>query len=95
MSDTFFLNSYLYIIVLALDILFEFWDDIRAMSSNDQKKKILKAKIAVALQDELGRIPNQDEVERICLLTRVMFKAVLGLHYLRQEQKESGQLPIF
>ena len=65
------------------------------MTSPDQKKKLLKAKIAVALQDELGRIPNEHEVERICLLTRVMYKAVLGLHYRRPEQKEAGQLPIF
>ena len=28
-------------------------------------------------------------------LTRVMYKAVLGLHYKRQEQKRSGQLAIF
>ncbi len=65
------------------------------MASSDQKTKLLKAKIAVALQDELGRIPNDEEVERICLLTRVMYKAVLSLHYKRQEQKEGGQLPIF
>ncbi len=65
------------------------------MTLPEQKKKLLKAKIAVALQDELGRIPEEDEVDRICLLTRVMYKAVLGLHYRRQEQKEGGQLPIF
>ncbi len=65
------------------------------MTSPDQKKKVLKAKIAVALQDELGRIPDEKEVDKICLLTRIMYKAVLGLHYRRQEQKESGQLPIF
>ncbi len=65
------------------------------MASADQKKKILKAKIAVALKDELGRMPEADEVERICLLIRVMYKAILGLHYRRQEQKANGQLPIF
>ncbi len=65
------------------------------MASPEQKKKLLKAKIAVALQNELGRIPDENEVERILLLTRVMFKAVLGLHYRRQEQKKTGQLPIF
>ncbi len=65
------------------------------MASPEQKKKILKAKVAVALQDELGRIPNEEEVEKICLLTRVMYKAILGLHYRREAQKESGQLPIF
>jgi hypothetical protein len=65
------------------------------MASADQKKKLLKAKIAVALHDELGRVPKDEEVNQIFLLTRVMYKAVLGLHYKRQEQKKNGQLAIF
>ena len=65
------------------------------MASTEQKKKLLKAKIAVALHDELGRVPKEEEVNQIFLLTRVMYKAVLGLHYKRQEQKKSGQLAIF
>jgi hypothetical protein len=65
------------------------------MPSSEQKKKLLKAKIAVALHDELGRVPKDEEVNQIFLLTRVMYKAVLGLHYKRQEQKKTGQLAIF
>jgi hypothetical protein len=65
------------------------------MASTEQKKRLLKAKIAVALHDELGRVPKKEEIERVFLLTRVMYKAVLGLHYKRQEQKENGQLAIF
>ena len=65
------------------------------MPSQEQKKRLLKAKIAVALHDELGRVPKEEEVNQIFLLTRVMYKAVLGLHYKRQEQKKSGQLAIF
>ena len=65
------------------------------MVSTEQKRRLLKAKIAVALHDELGRVPKEDEVNQILLLTRVMYKAVLGLHYKRQEQKKSGQLAIF
>jgi hypothetical protein len=65
------------------------------MASPEQKRKLLKAKIAVALQDELGRVPKDEEVNQIFLLTRVMYKAVLGLHYKRQEQKKNGQLAIF
>jgi hypothetical protein len=61
----------------------------------EQKKKLLKAKIAVALQDELGRAPKKEEIEQVFLLTRVMYKAVLGLHFKRQEQKKTGQLAIF
>jgi hypothetical protein len=65
------------------------------MLTPEQKKKLLKAKIAVALQDELGRVPKEQEINQVFLLTRVMYKAVLGLHYKRQEQKKSGQLAIF
>jgi hypothetical protein len=65
------------------------------MPTPEQKKKLLKAKIAVALHDELGRVPKKEEIERVFLLTRVMYKTVLGLHFKRQEQKKSGQLAIF
>jgi hypothetical protein len=65
------------------------------MPTPEQKKKLLKAKIAVALQDELGRVPKTEEIDQVFLLSRVMYKAILGLHYKRQEQKKQGQLAIF
>ena len=65
------------------------------MASDEQKRRLLKAKIAVALRDELGRVPTSKEVEQVFLLTRVMYKAVLGLHYGRQEREKTGQLAIF
>jgi hypothetical protein len=65
------------------------------MASAEQQRKFLKAKIAVALRDELGRVPKEAEINQVFLLTRVMYKAVLGLHYKRQEQKKHGQLAIF
>ena len=65
------------------------------MALPEQKKKRLKAKIAVALRDELGRVPKSEEIEQVFLLSRVMYKAVLGLHFLRRKQKEKGQLAIF
>lgn len=65
------------------------------MLTTDQKKKLLKAKIAVALQDELGRVPKKEEIDNVFLLARVMYKAVLGLHFQRQQQKKNGQLAIF
>ena len=63
--------------------------------TKEQKKRLLKAEIAVALRDELGRVPTQREINQVFLLTKVMYKAVLGLHYKRKEQKKSGQLAIF
>jgi len=65
------------------------------MPEKDKKQKLLKAKIAVALQDEYGRVPSEPEIESVFHLTRVMYKAVLGLHYKRLEQNKSGQLTIF
>ena len=65
------------------------------MASTEQKRKLLKAKIAAALQDELGRVPKEAEINQVFLLTRVMYKAVLGLHFKRKEQKKQGQLAIF
>jgi hypothetical protein len=65
------------------------------MVSTEKKRKLLKAKIAVALHDELGRVPKEEEINQVFLLTRVMYKAVLGLHFKRQEQKKTGQLAIF
>ena len=63
--------------------------------TKEQKKRLLKAKIAVALRYELGRVPTQKEINQVFLLTKVMYKAVLGLHYKRKEQKKNGQLAIF
>ena len=49
----------------------------------------------MALRDELGRVPTSKEIEQVFLLTRVMYKAVLGLHYRRKEHRRTGQLAIF
>ena len=65
------------------------------MPTNEQKKKLMKAKIAVALRDELGRVPKKEEIENVFLLARVMYKAVLGLHFQRKTQKKNGQMAIF
>jgi hypothetical protein len=62
------------------------------MASTEQKKRLLRAKIAVALHDELGRVPKSEEIDQAFTLARVLYKAVLGLHYKRQEQKKNGQL---
>ena len=59
------------------------------------KRRLLKAKIATALFTELGRKPTDTEVDRFFLAARVLYTAVLGLHFERKQQKEAGQLPIF
>jgi hypothetical protein len=61
----------------------------------EQKKRLLKAKIAVPLQNELGRVPKEEEIDNVFLLARVMYKVVLGLHFTREQQKKSGQMAIF
>ena len=66
-----------------------------AMALPEHKKKLLKAKIAVALQNELGRVPQEEEINRVFLLARVMYKAVLGLHFQRQQMKKEGQMALF
>ena len=65
------------------------------MIKADKKEKLLKAKIAVALQHEYQRVPTEEEINSVFHLTRVMYKAVLGLHYKRLERKKSGQLALF
>jgi hypothetical protein len=49
------------------------------MPTPEQKKKLLKAKIAVALRDELGRVPKKEEIDQVFLLARVMYKAIFRL----------------
>ncbi len=60
-----------------------------------QQQYRLRAKISLALLEELGRRPTADEVEKYSRLARVLYKAVLGTHFERQQQKQSGQLAIF
>jgi hypothetical protein len=65
------------------------------MASSEQKQRLLKAKIAVAIQDETGKAPTEEEINQVFFLSRVMWKAVLGLHYERRRQISEGQLAIF
>jgi len=63
--------------------------------TTEQKKRLLKANVAVALRSELGGAPKKEEIEEVAFLARVLYKAILELHYKRKEQKKTGQLPIF
>lgn len=62
---------------------------------NEHKKRLLRAKISVALCDELGRVPTEQEIERFTMAASVLYKAVLGLHFERKARKKRGQLPLF
>jgi hypothetical protein len=65
------------------------------MTTTEQKQKILKAKVALAMLDEFGKVPKADDREYTYHLARVLYKAVLGTHYLKRQQQKSGQLPLF
>jgi hypothetical protein len=57
--------------------------------TRNRRKKLLKAKIAVALQDELGRVPKTEEIEQVFLLARVMYKAIF-LDYIINGRSRSN-----
>ena len=63
--------------------------------SSEQKHKLLKAKVAVALRHATGRVPSTEEIEQVALLARVLDHGVLGTHYRRKAQQAAGQLAIF
>ena len=61
----------------------------------EQRQRYLKAKVAMALYSEYGRVPREAEIDHVYHLTRVLYKAVLGTHFLRKQQKRTGQLALF
>jgi hypothetical protein len=61
----------------------------------EQKQRCLKAKVAMALYREYGRVPKEQEIDHVYHLTRVLYKTVLGIHYLRKQQRKTGQLVLF
>ena len=65
------------------------------MTTTEQKQKLLKAKVALAMRDEFGTVPKDADVEYTFRLARVLYNAVLGTHYLRRQQKKTGQLALF
>ena len=63
--------------------------------SSEQKQKLLKAKVAVALQHASGKVPTTQVIEHVALLALVLYPSVLGTHFKRREQQAAGQLAIF
>ncbi len=65
------------------------------MTRTEQRQRYLRARVALALYSEFGHVPKEAEIDRIYHLTRVLYTAVLGTHYLHKQQKTSGQLVLF
>lgn len=65
------------------------------MVTTEQKERLLKAKIALSLHHELGRVPKEQEIERMYRLARVLRTAILGTHFLSTKQKQHNQQPLF
>jgi hypothetical protein len=61
----------------------------------EQRQRYLKAKVAMALYSEYGRVPKEKEIDEVYHLTRVLYKALLGAHSLRKQQHRTGQLALF
>ncbi len=61
----------------------------------EQRQRCLKAKVAMAMYREYGRVPKEKEIDEVYHLTRVLYKAVLGTHYLRKQRQKTGQLVLF
>ncbi len=61
----------------------------------EQRQRFLKAKVAMALYSEYGRVPKEAEIDHVYHLTRVLYKAVLVTHFLRKQQERTGQLALF
>jgi hypothetical protein len=46
--------------------------------SSEQKKRLLKAKVAVALQNELGRVPKEEEIEHVTMFGLRYVQSCIG-----------------
>ena len=82
---------------IAIPLEFRYTVSVMVMSRKmrEQRQRYLKAKVAMALYSEYGRVPKEAEIDSVYHLTRVLYKAVLGTHFLRKQQKHTGQLALF
>ncbi len=66
-----------------------------AAQRQEQRQRYLKAKVAMALYNEYGRVPKEKEIDEVYHLTRVLYKAVLSTHYSRTQPQKRRQLVLF
>jgi hypothetical protein len=82
---------------LVIILVFRYTESVMVKSAQqqEQRQRYLKAKVAMALYSEYGRVPKEKEIDEVYHLTRVLYKAVLGTHFLRKQQERTGQLALF
>jgi hypothetical protein len=68
---------------------------VMSRQKREQRQRYLKAKVAMALYSEYGRVPKEKEIDEVYHLTRVLYGAILGTHFLRKQRKHTGQLALF
>jgi hypothetical protein len=68
---------------------------VMSRQKREQRQRYLKARVAMALYGEYGRVPKEAEIESVYHLTRVLYKAVLDTHFLRKQHKHTKQLALF
>ena len=65
------------------------------MDKTIQKEKDMRARIAIALYREYGRVPTEEEIDSMFHEARVLYRVVLGTHFMKRQQKREGQLVLF
>jgi len=61
-----------------------------------QRHRMLRARVAMALYSEYGRVPKEEEIDHIhLLLTRVLSNAILRTHLLRTLQHQGRHIALF
>jgi hypothetical protein len=65
---------------------------MKTLAREEQRHRILKARVAVALYSENGKVPKEEEVESMYRIVHGLYKAVLGTHRTRKQQIKDGQL---
>jgi len=65
------------------------------MTTTEQKERLLKARVALSLHHEFGRVPKEQEIEYFYHMARVLRTSILGTHFLRTKQKRHNQLALF
>jgi hypothetical protein len=68
---------------------------VMSRQQREQRQRYLKAKVAMELYSEYGRVPKEKEIDEVYHLTRILYKTVLGSHFLRKQQTRTGQLALF